>query len=367
MKLKLKIIVFPIFLIALMFGLTYTAFAAGTFRTTDDVRFRTGPSTDAKVIWVISNYTNVEVLEHDPAGWSKVTISNTTGYIRSDFLKFPIGNTPATFYTTDGVNLRSSPSNKTNDNKLQTVVTGTAVEVLEHDPAGWSKVRSNGTTGYIRSDFLTRTENFKPAVLSAQSPKYLLTNDGVYFRRGPSTDAARIKLLPAGTRVEVLDQESNGWSKVRLNGEVGYIRSDFLSLNGTKVELIHWSVVKELLSNGMVVRVRDIQTGKSFNVQILSRGKHADVEAATQADSDIIRNEVYDGSWSWTRRPVVVMIGDKVVAASMNGMPHGRGPIQGNGMNGHICIHFLGSENHNGSVSSAKIHQANVQTAYNSG
>lgn len=354
---RLKVFVFLIMMSGLMFGLIQTTQAAGTFRTTDDVRFRSGPSLDANTIKTINNGTKVEVLEHNPADWSKVKIDNTTGYIRSDFLKFPINNY-AHFRTNDGVNLRSSKSTDTKTNILRTIAKGAIVDVLEHDPAGWSKVRIGDTTGFIRSDFLIRAGS------SSSSSTQLRTNDSVRFRTGPSTDTGIIQVLHAGTSVEVLEKETNGWSKVKVSDKIGYIRSDLLSISGGKVELLPWSTVKEILKNGMIVRVRDVKTGVSFNLQIRSRGKHADVETPTKADSDTIRNDVYGGSWSWNRRPVVVTIGGRSIAASMNGMPHGRGSVAGNGMNGHICLHFFGSTNHNGSVSSTRMHQANVQEAY---
>lgn len=55
---------------------------------------------------------------------------------------------------------------------------------------------------------------------------------------------------------------------------------------------------------------------------------------------------IYGGNWSWERKAVVVKIGDRRVAASMNGMPHGNSDITGNNFPGHFCLHFLGSALH---------------------
>jgi D-alanyl-D-alanine carboxypeptidase len=132
---RLQKIIFLIIVLSMTVSMMPTASASvGTFVTTGDVNLRTEPSLEADVIIVVFNSSNVEVLDHRPAGWSLVKSGSSTGYIRSDFLKFPIGNTPATFLTTDGVNLRAAAS--TDSRVVSTAVTGTSVEVLEHNPAG---------------------------------------------------------------------------------------------------------------------------------------------------------------------------------------------------------------------------------------
>ena len=212
-----------------------TAMAAGTFRTTDRVNLRSEPSTESAAILVVNAGTNVEVLEHDPAGWSKVQTGNSTGYIRSDFLKFPIGNTAATFKTTDGVNIRSAAS--TESSVVGTVIKGTSVEVTEHDPAGWSKVKADGKSGFIRSDFLTRgTGNLSTTTVSSSSNEViatLKTTGTVNMRSGPSTDTTVIRSLAANTSVDVLEKRSDGWSKVRHNNTDGFIKSDLITETGT--------------------------------------------------------------------------------------------------------------------------------------
>ena len=325
-----------------MLGLTQTALAAGSFRTTSGVNLRSGPSTEENVIRTVDSGSAVEVLQHDPAYWSRVRINGTTGYIRSDFLAIPTGNGPATFRTTVGVNLRSGPS--TEADVLRTINYGTNVEVLQHDPAYWSRVRINGTTGYVRSDFLrwTGASQSAPAAQS-QTPALFRTNTGVNFRSGPSTDAGIIRVLNKGTVVEMITFNQGGWSNVRVNGTAGYIMSEFLSEGaGAVVEFLEWSVARNIVQNGVPMRVVDVRTGISFNLQSFSIGGHADVEPLTQADTDaILRSR--NGVWSWAPRPVWVTIGDRTIAAALNGMPHDVSTISDNGMNGHLCLHFYGT------------------------
>ena len=365
-RILLKVLFVMVFM-CLAFGLTQPALAGETFQTTDHVRFRTGPSTEDSIISVVNPGVSVDVLEHDPAGWSMVRVNGTVGYMRSDFLKYPIGSTPVVFRTTDGVNFRTSPSNDTNTNIIRGIVHGTSVEVLEHDPAGWSKVRITGTTGFIRSDFLTRDIRIESASSSsqpqAQPTLTLWATAGARLRSGPSTDTAILRTLSDGTAVTVIEHNPTGWSKVSVGGDIGYIRTDLLRTSNGKVEFLNWSEARNIVRTGVPIRVYDVRTGLSFNIQCFSKSGHADVEPISQADTDtILRSR--NGVWAWAPRPVLITIGDRTIAASMNGMPHAGSTISGNGMNGHLCLHFGGTVTNNKSYQQ-DLRNA-VDEAYNS-
>jgi len=396
-KNKLKTLLFTALTIGIIFALAQTAIAAGTitFRTTYGVNMRSEASTTANVLRTVDAGAVVEVLNHNPADWSRVRVGGTTGFIRSDFLAVPASSLPAAFTTTYGVNMRSSAS--TTASVLRTVDAGATVEVLNHNPADWSRVRVGGTVGFIRSDFLTianvqatqgstvtvnststtnanvnstATANVRPVNNTNTAvdiaPVTLWTTASVNVRSSASLDASVITVLDEGTAVSVTALDSASWSRVQVGSIVGYIRMDLLRGNVDNVELLEWSIVRNLISNGQVLHITDVRTGISYNVRVFTRGRHADVEAVTQADSDIIRS-INGGSWTWERRPVWVTFDGRTVAASINAMPHGQWSVQGNGMNGHICLHFLGSENHNGSESSARRHHANVLEAFAAG
>ena len=128
------------------------------------------------------------------------------------------------------------------------------------------------------------------------------------------------------------------------------------------IQAVPWSIVNNLWKNGETARIIDIQTGKSFLARRFYGYYHADVEPLTQQDTAIFR-EIYGGRWSWERRPVVIQIRYLLIAASVNGMPHGGQSIFDNGFKGQFCAHFLGSRIHqSGSVDPG--HQANVEQAY---
>jgi len=119
-----------------------------------------------------------------------------------------------------------------------------------------------------------------------------------------------------------------------------------LGEGGGNVELLTWAQARRLIQNGVTMRVVDVRTGLAFNIKAFSTGGHADVEPVTQADTDIIFR-TRDSRWSWAARPVWVTIGGRTIAASINGMPHAGSTISGNGMDGHLCLHFWGTITNN--------------------
>jgi hypothetical protein len=129
------------------------------------------------------------------------------------------------------------------------------------------------------------------------------------------------------------------------------------------VEYTPWSEAKKVFAIGMDASVYDVKTGLTYTVRSFSNGNHADVEPVTVQDTAIMK-ETFDGVWKWDPRPVWVTVNGRVMACSINGMPHGGGVNANNGMDGQICIHFLGSATHNGNTAFGKQHQDAALEAY---
>jgi peptidoglycan hydrolase-like protein with peptidoglycan-binding domain len=143
------------------------------------------------------------------------------------------------------------------------------------------------------------------------------------------------------------------------------------------------SVDKTIFPIGSVAKVTDVITRKSFYVKRTYGSNHADCEALTLNDTNIIKS--IWGGFSWDRRPVVVEVNGYRVAASMAAMPHagldaypanaivsgrsggyGTGynfdAVKGNGMDGHFDIHFLNSRRHKDNAIDSE-HQAALRQA----
>jgi hypothetical protein len=110
-------------------------------------------------------------------------------------------------------------------------------------------------------------------------------------------------------------------------------------------ELLPWKEAKKLVPKKGIITVVDLETGLSFKAQRRAGKHHADVQPLTAQDSAVMK-QIYRGTWSWDRKAILVKADGRVLAASMNGMPHGGDGIPGNKFAGHFCIHFLDSTTH---------------------
>ncbi|WP_041701790.1 muramidase family protein [Gottschalkia acidurici] len=138
-------------------------------------------------------------------------------------------------------------------------------------------------------------------------------------------------------------------------------------------EALDWfKEAQYIVPRGAEFKVTDFYTGRSFMLYRSVGTNHADVEALTAQDTAIIK-EIWGGNFSWERRPVIVEINGRRIAASLAPMPHagddnvpggqetswrsgdyGQGVnldyIKGNDMHGVIDLHFLNSLGHGNPV-----------------
>lgn len=144
-----------------------------------------------------------------------------------------------------------------------------------------------------------------------------------------------------------------------------------------------WSEARYIFPIGSVATVTDFRTGRQFQIKRTYGSNHADIETLTVKDSAIVK-EIW-GGWTWITRPVIVEVNGRRIAASMSAMPHagldsapanavvngrsgnyGRGTnldtVKGNGIDGHMDLHFLNSRTHNTNKVNP-LHQASVKEA----
>lgn len=145
-----------------------------------------------------------------------------------------------------------------------------------------------------------------------------------------------------------------------------------------------WTEAQYVVPVQSVFEIVDFYTGKSFKVKRTTGSGHADVETLTAADSQKMK-EIWGGAYSWDRRPVIVKIDGRKIAASMSSLPHAGndsapgginvswrsdsyGPgynldwVKNNAINGVMDLHFANSVRHkDGLVDTG--HQDNIKIA----
>ena len=63
-----------------------------------------------------------------------------------------------------------------------------------------------------------------------QGPQYVTTTTTVNVRSSDSEQADKLGKVAGGTKLQVLEQRANGWTKVDYEGKEGYIKTEFLQL-----------------------------------------------------------------------------------------------------------------------------------------
>lgn len=123
--------------------------------------------------------------------------------------------------TTTTVNVRSSDSEQAD--KLGKVAGGTKLQVLEQRANGWTKVDYEGKEGYIKTEFLQLAES----TAGAETIGTVTATTNINVRASASETADRLGVLSGGDSAELVGTEGD-WSKIRYNGQIGYVKSEYV-------------------------------------------------------------------------------------------------------------------------------------------
>ncbi len=224
---------------------------------------------------------------------------------------------------------------------------------------------SNGNSSsntYPRLDEGSEGEEVRAMQRALKSLNYPVDVDGSY---GPATKAAvklfqganglsadgvagqaTLSLLYSGNAKAYSGSGSSSGSapsggKVQSNAGAAAMGS-FTGRNGERIQLLHWfDEVKPSVRTGQNLKVYEPDSGISFTLYVMSRGRHADVEPLTADDTEKMMN-AWGGKEDWTPKDVYVRLPDgRWTLAVMHNVAHGSQVIQGNNYDGQNCVHFL--------------------------
>lgn len=166
--------------------------------------------------------------------WEMTHPRTTTAQYASDYFKNSC-HEPVDDYTPvagiigttniEGVNFRKQP---TDEGKADAVLSkGESVSILSTED-GWCQVSWNGQVGYIKE------ERISVCGLPLTCTQGWVTGGITGVQSDPSMDSSVLAMAESGTSADLLSYENN-WYEVLCNGAVGYIRSDYICLDETKI------------------------------------------------------------------------------------------------------------------------------------
>ena len=118
------------------------------------------------------------------------------------------------------------------------------------------------------------------------------------------------------------------------------VSTAFKAPSPSEVRYANWySEIRAIAKQMPDVVIYDPDSGLHFNLHMFSFGKHADCETPTAADTEILYQ--INGKDNWTPKYVWVIFSDgRVYIGSIHSHGHEVDHTPGNGLEGHICLHF---------------------------
>ena len=151
---------------------------------------------------------------------------------------------PVTYTIKAKENVKIRKGDSTDAEEIGKAEAGDEFKELEALPSGWSKIEYNGGEAYVKSEFFERVDNGTEAgegqSATAESSSSAnddsagkigtkkIKADSVRLRKGQGTDSAILATIDKGSTVNVIEENSNGWSKVEYDGQTGYIKSELI-------------------------------------------------------------------------------------------------------------------------------------------
>lgn len=309
--------------------LTVSAHADTGVVTASALVLRAGPGTQYAPIGEIPYGARLEMVRYED-GWYYVAYGLQAGYVLGRYVRveLPSGQTAAPTSAFSYATPAPTPSVVPPPAYAYATATpsptsGLALPELTFDGENnpnYPRVLKPGDSGNSVLDLQ----------VTLQGLGYTVSADGDY---GYDTQAAVMRL-----------QRSLG---IEADGIVGDMTRRRIGGGGDgEVELLDWwlggNVAVARLNEATVV---DVRTGRSFQISRYGGDSHCDAEPLTSRDTAEML-DICGGEWTWDRRPIWLEVNGRVIAASMNAMPHEGQHIQDNDFDGHFCIHFYNSRTH---------------------
>lgn len=204
----------------------------------ESITLRTEPVTSAAEIVQIPYGASVSYVETSENGFYKIIYNGKTGYALASYLSetrpqpksyvtaAPKNISYTTYYVVncdEWISLRETPS--TSASRIASIPLGEPVSFIESASNGFYKISYNGLTGYALASYLSSSKPYIKAGYYVAN-----CNEWISLRVSPDTKSARLKEVPLGAYVEVLETGvGNGFWKIRYDGVTGYALSQYIT------------------------------------------------------------------------------------------------------------------------------------------
>jgi len=103
---------------------------------------------------------------------------------------------------------------------------GSACEILEEQD-GWYHIRSGEVEGYVDKQYILTGYDANAEAMQLVSNVLRVNADDLNIRSEATTDSAVVTKVNTGDILEILG-EVEGWYQIRINGEEGYVKAEYV-------------------------------------------------------------------------------------------------------------------------------------------
>lgn len=102
-------------------------------------------------------------------------------------------------------------------------------EILEEN-GDWYKIQSGKVTGYVKGEYLFTGSAAREKASEIMTTVATVTTETLNVREEMNTECSILALMPQGEELHVLE-EYDGWVKIDLDGNEGYVSKDYVELS----------------------------------------------------------------------------------------------------------------------------------------
>ncbi|WP_462412342.1 SH3 domain-containing protein [Neobacillus sp. Marseille-QA0830] len=228
--------------------------------TADIVNVREEPSGKSTVAGKLTKGTNVTILSQK-SDWTKVSYSNLTGWVSSEFISKESNSSTATAkkeasnsvgtITADSLNVRSDTSY--NSKIVGTVSKGESYSISE-EKNSWVKIEYQpGSYGWVASWYIQKgSEKTSDSSQTTKVSKITILQDGTNIRVSPEVQSDVLLRADEGDTFSVTSIQ-NDWYQITLaNGKTGYVAGWVVSADGSAPSIVK-SGAGDYLKNKTIV------------------------------------------------------------------------------------------------------------------
>lgn len=206
--------------------------------TTDQLRIRKSPSTNAEIIGYINQGEIVQITEHHNE-WAKINSLVGDGWVSTQYLTIQSQTDQSTLQTkigvitTDILNVRSLPSLQAEViGKLQ----GNSEVTIISEKDGWFEIIFGQTTGWIHQQYVQLITAVQKDLAEKQTnlPDKIqgkvgtVTASSLNVRKKNSLKSKVVGTISAGASFKIIE-ETNGWAKIEYKkGKFGWVAGWYL-------------------------------------------------------------------------------------------------------------------------------------------